>query len=89
MFNNYMFIDDMGIQWDGIGVRQPNGLSNQTQEKFKEMAQCIIDEYGGFQPLDPSKYNPSHLNGENTQGENIADNGGEQKVGLSSAIWRA
>ncbi|CAD5214481.1 unnamed protein product [Bursaphelenchus xylophilus] len=68
--------DDEGIQWDGIGVRNSTGLSPETRNSFDDMAQCIVDQYGSFQPLDPSKYSPSKLNGENTQGENIADNGG-------------
>ncbi|CAD5210734.1 unnamed protein product [Bursaphelenchus okinawaensis] len=68
--------DDEGIQWDGIGRRSKTGLSPEAYKRFNEMAQCIVDEYGSFEPLDPAKYSPSHLNGANTQGENIADNGG-------------
>ncbi|CAD5213279.1 unnamed protein product [Bursaphelenchus xylophilus] len=68
--------DDEGIQWDGIGRRNLTGLSENVRRNFTDMAQCIVDQYGSFQPLDPAKYTPSRLNGENTQGENIADNGG-------------
>lgn len=39
------------------------------------MAQCIIDEYNGFCPITEGN-RPLCLNGINTQGENIADNGG-------------
>ncbi|XP_038075858.1 membrane metallo-endopeptidase-like 1 [Patiria miniata] len=39
---------------------------------FTERAQCIIDQYSGF----VMPQNNRNLNGEQTQGENIADNGG-------------
>lgn len=39
------------------------------------MAYCVVTEYGKFCPL-PSTYQPRCLDGYNTQGENIADNGG-------------
>ena len=43
-----------------------------TRDKYMKKAQCIIRQYGNYtiEELDLS------LNGINTQGENIADNGG-------------
>ena len=40
------------------------------------LASCVINEYNGFCPL-PANYTPNCINGAQTQGENIADNGGE------------
>lgn len=50
------------------------------------MAQCVIDEYSNFKPLNDT-YNPNHLNGVNTQGENIADNGGIHSGWRSYRNW--
>ena len=41
-------------------------------DKFLEKAQCIIWQYGNYTAKSVNK----SLNGVNTQGENIADNGG-------------
>jgi len=43
-----------------------------TLEKFNEKAQCIIDQYSQFYAPNVDMY----VNGQLTQGENIADNGG-------------
>lgn len=62
--------DDSGMQFDKEG-NSVNWWADDTFRKFKERAQCIIDQYGNFT-------NPEtglHLNGAATQGENIADNG--------------
>ncbi|GMR61677.1 hypothetical protein PMAYCL1PPCAC_31872 [Pristionchus mayeri] len=64
--------DDQGVQWDGIGALK-EWMTADSQKSFNEMAQCVIDEYSSFCPF-PSVC----LNGVNTQGENIADNGGIQ-----------
>ncbi|VDM57962.1 unnamed protein product [Angiostrongylus costaricensis] len=58
--------DDEGVQWG------PEG----STAGFNLMAHCIIDEYSKFCPIDPTKYSPNCINGAQTQGENIADNGG-------------
>jgi len=67
--------DDEGVQWNGVGeLRQ--WLDPISQKGFQRMADCVIQEYNGFCPLDNSTFDPSCINGANTQGENIADNGG-------------
>ena len=45
------------------------------QDKFLDKAQCIIWQYGNY----TAKAVDKKLNGVNTQGENIADNGGENQ----------
>ena len=49
-----------------------NWWEPQADQKFKEKSQCIIEQYGNFTVPELN----INLNGINTQGENIADNGG-------------
>uniref|UniRef100_A0AC34Q1X1 Uncharacterized protein n=1 Tax=Panagrolaimus sp. JU765 TaxID=591449 RepID=A0AC34Q1X1_9BILA len=80
--------DDQGVQWDGFG--QLNlWMTNTSYQSFTDMAKCVVDEYSNFQPLNASVYSPSHLNGANTQGENIADNGGIHSGYRSYRKWIA
>ena len=44
-----------------------------TMSKYVSKAQCIIDQYSNYSIPDLGNL---QLNGFNTQGENIADNGG-------------
>ncbi|KAI1732327.1 peptidase family m13 domain-containing protein [Ditylenchus destructor] len=46
---------------------------NDTKENFRRKKQCFIDQYNDIEVPDTLGL---HINGENTQGENIADNGG-------------
>ena len=46
--------------------------NEETSEQFNEKAQCVIDQFGNF----TAEQIGLHLNGINTQGENIADMGG-------------
>ncbi|XP_055295789.1 neprilysin-2-like isoform X2 [Sitodiplosis mosellana] len=63
--------DDEGRQYDQNG-HLSNWWNNVTEIQFLERAQCMIDQYSNFtEPLTNLT-----LNGINTQGENIADNGG-------------
>ena len=43
-----------------------------TKASYLKKAQCIIDQYGSYK----IPHLDLHLDGVNTQGENIADNGG-------------
>ncbi|XP_064464836.1 neprilysin-1-like isoform X2 [Ornithodoros turicata] len=63
--------DDTGSQFDAEG-KLHNWWSKETRAAFKERAQCFIAQYGNITDDDTSL----QLNGVNTQGENIADNGG-------------
>ncbi|CAJ0937758.1 unnamed protein product, partial [Mesorhabditis belari] len=67
--------DDQGVQWNGVGALN-TWMTDASKKGFDDMAKCIIDEYSSFCPLKGTNYTPQCLNGENTQGENIADNGG-------------
>ena len=68
--------DDEGVQWDGVG--NLNGwMDASSQANFTNMANCVVNEYSNFCPLDKSYYGSSAcVDGAQTQGENIADNGG-------------
>uniref|UniRef100_A0A0K0DSY4 Peptidase M13 C-terminal domain-containing protein n=1 Tax=Strongyloides stercoralis TaxID=6248 RepID=A0A0K0DSY4_STRER len=74
--------DDQGVQWDGQGYLN-NWIDANSTIGFKNMAQCVINEYNNFKPDILKNSSPNHVNGANTQGENIADNGGIH------AGWRA
>merc|ERR1712223_1268803 len=63
--------DDQGRQYDDSGNLK-NWWKDQTKDKFLEKSQCIIWQYGNYTAKAVNKT----LNGVNTQGENIADNGG-------------
>jgi predicted metalloendopeptidase len=62
--------DDEGRQFDASGNLR-DWWSAESSAKFKERSQTIVTQYSEYEPL-PGL----HLNGELTQGENIADIGG-------------
>jgi predicted metalloendopeptidase len=62
--------DDQGRQFDGDGNLKEWWTSTDA-EAFRDRANCIVDEYSGFEPVPDV-----HLNGRLTLGENSADNGG-------------
>ncbi len=62
--------DDRGRQYDADGNIR-DWWTKEDNNKFKVRAQKIIDQYSAFEPLDSL-----FINGELTQGENIADLGG-------------
>ncbi|KAF5280973.1 hypothetical protein FQR65_LT14897 [Abscondita terminalis] len=63
--------DDQGRQYDKDGNLN-NWWDDNTQEAFLKKSQCIIEQYGNYTVPEVD----ANLNGINTQGENIADNGG-------------
>ena len=67
--------DDKGRQFDKHGNLK-QWWNNVTIEKFREQAQCIVDQYSGYKLPGIDLY----INGRMTQGENIADNGGLKQV---------
>jgi putative endopeptidase len=62
--------DDEGRQFDASGNLK-DWWQKQDEERFKILADCIVEEYSSFQPL-PGVY----VRGKLTLGENTADNGG-------------
>jgi putative endopeptidase len=64
--------DDQGRRYDGAGNLR-DWWTPEDAANFTERADCIVNEYNGFSPVDGVK-----LNGRLTLGENAADNGGIQ-----------
>src|SRR6266568_285739 len=62
--------DDQGRQFDAVGNLR-DWWSKQSAEEFKKRSGAIVQQYNEYEPL-PGL----HVNGELTQGENIADIGG-------------
>ncbi|KJH52725.1 peptidase family M13 [Dictyocaulus viviparus] len=68
--------DDQGVQWDGTGVLS-GWMDDISKSAFGKMAKCVVNEYNGFCPLNRTAYGTAAcIDGAQTQGENIADNGG-------------
>ncbi|GMR63278.1 hypothetical protein PMAYCL1PPCAC_33473, partial [Pristionchus mayeri] len=64
--------DDEGVQWEGTGILN-SWMDDNSTKSFTKMAQCVVDEYSHFCPLGAGQ---PCVDGAQTQGENIADNGG-------------
>ena len=62
--------DDQGRRFDPEGNLK-DWWTPEDAKEFEKRAQCFIDEYSSFTPIDGI-----HLNGKLTLGENTADNGG-------------
>ncbi|XP_053378929.1 neprilysin-like isoform X2 [Mercenaria mercenaria] len=74
--------DDRGRQYDKDGnLKEWWDASIITN--FKEKAQCIVDQYGQFVVPEANL----SVNGINTQGENIADNGGLKQSFRAYRKW--
>lgn len=70
--------DDRGRQFDSEG-NLVGWWDDETKSAYLEKARCIIEQYGNYtEPVNQLK-----LNGINTQGENIADNGGIKEAYLA------
>ncbi|XP_056631851.1 neprilysin-2 isoform X2 [Diorhabda sublineata] len=74
--------DDQGRQFDKNG-NLVDWWQETTKERFDEKAQCIIDQYANYTVPELNL----QLNGINTQGENIADNGGIKEAYLAYNSW--
>ncbi|KAF7274332.1 M13 family metallopeptidase neprilysin 3 isoform X2 [Rhynchophorus ferrugineus] len=61
--------DDQGRQYDKNGNLN-HWWNNKTVERFKERTKCVVQQYNNY------KINGKNVNGNQTLGENIADNGG-------------
>uniref|UniRef100_A0A3P9ASU1 endothelin-converting enzyme 1 n=1 Tax=Maylandia zebra TaxID=106582 RepID=A0A3P9ASU1_9CICH len=70
--------DDQGREYDKEGNLRP-WWQNSSVEAFRQRTECMVDQYGRY------TVNGEHINGKQTLGENIADNGG-LKARLSSWI---
>ncbi|CAF1105914.1 unnamed protein product, partial [Rotaria sordida] len=76
--------DDFGRKYDKDGNRIP-WWTNETINKFNERKQCIIDQYDQYAvTIDGTEIK---MNGSQTQGENIADNGGLKEAFLAYRNW--
>jgi putative endopeptidase len=62
--------DDEGRQYDADGNLK-QWWTKEDEAQFKKLADCFVNEYGGFSPVPGVE-----LNGRLTLGENTADNGG-------------
>ncbi|XP_065215808.1 neprilysin-2 isoform X2 [Planococcus citri] len=74
--------DDQGRQFDKNG-NLVDWWDPNTKERYLEKAKCIIDQYGNYTAEEVNL----KLNGVNTQGENIADNGGVKEAYLAYIAW--
>ncbi|XP_050414611.1 neprilysin-4 [Patella vulgata] len=73
--------DDEGRQFDDQGnLRQ--WWTRESQRKFTELAQCMIDQYSNY------SVNGEYVRGNQTVGENIADNGGVKAAYRAYHEWK-
>ncbi|GFV42438.1 neprilysin-2 [Trichonephila clavipes] len=74
--------DDRGRQFDKDG-NNINWWEPETDLTFRDRAQCIVDQYGNYSINEVGL----QVNGINTQGENIADNGGIKEAFRAYLQW--
>ena len=75
--------DDVGRQFDENG-NLVDWWHPETEKRYVKRAQCMVDQYGGYSmPQVPGLT----VNGVNTQGENIADNGGIKEAYRAYDAW--
>ncbi|KAM7006134.1 endothelin-converting enzyme 1 [Tautogolabrus adspersus] len=72
--------DDQGREYDKDGNLRP-WWKNSSVEAFKKQTQCMVEQYGNY------SINKEPLNGRQTLGENIADNGGLNAAYKAYAKW--
>ncbi|XP_046670651.1 neprilysin-2 isoform X2 [Homalodisca vitripennis] len=76
--------DDQGRQFDKEG-NLVDWWAPETKQAYLKKASCIIQQYGNF----TAQQVGLNLNGINTQGENIADNGGIKQAYRAYNHWVA
>ncbi|XP_076451583.1 neprilysin-1-like [Babylonia areolata] len=74
--------DDKGRQFDKDG-NLIQWWDDHVIKRFKERAQCIIDQYSNYTVKEVN----AQVNGIQTQGENIADNGGIKEAYRAYRRW--
>ncbi|XP_022169537.1 neprilysin-11-like [Myzus persicae] len=74
--------DDQGRKYDKHG-NLVDWWANETKKRFLEKVLCIIKQYGNYTADEVGL----KLNGINTQGENIADNGGLKQAYNAYKVW--
>uniref|UniRef100_A0A1W7RA35 Neprilysin n=1 Tax=Hadrurus spadix TaxID=141984 RepID=A0A1W7RA35_9SCOR len=74
--------DDRGRQFDKDG-NNVNWWDHETDAEFRKLAECMIEQYGNYTVPE----NGLQINGFNTQGENIADNGGVKEAFRAYQQW--
>lgn len=72
--------DDQGHQFDKHG-NLLNWWAESTKQTYNQKKKCIVDQYSAFQT------EGIKLNGERSQGENIADNGGIKQAYRGYKYW--
>jgi predicted metalloendopeptidase len=81
--------DNNGRHLDGKGMER-DWWTASVDAAFKQRAQCMADEYSAFTlpgvPDPVTGVAPGHINGEQTLGENIADNGGLKTAYRASKV---
>ncbi|CAF0870341.1 unnamed protein product [Brachionus calyciflorus] len=73
--------DNSGREYDKNGMMH-QWWNNKTIEDFKEASKCMVDQYSKFKVTDED-----FLNGNQTLGENIADNGGLRSAYYAYEKW--
>jgi predicted metalloendopeptidase len=74
--------DDQGRQFDKEG-NLVDWWHPETKTRYLDKAQCIINQYGAYHLPEVGE----SVNGVNTQGENIADNGGLKEAYRAYNEW--
>uniref|UniRef100_A0A8C4DAJ9 endothelin-converting enzyme 1 n=1 Tax=Dicentrarchus labrax TaxID=13489 RepID=A0A8C4DAJ9_DICLA len=72
--------DDQGREYDKEGNLRP-WWQNSSVEAFRQRTECMVDQYSRY------LVNGEHVNGKQTLGENIADNGGLKAAYHAYRSW--
>uniref|UniRef100_A0A3B1IG29 endothelin-converting enzyme 1 n=1 Tax=Astyanax mexicanus TaxID=7994 RepID=A0A3B1IG29_ASTMX len=72
--------DDQGREYDKTGNLRP-WWQNSSVDAFKNRTECMVDQYTQY------TINGEHINGKQTLGENIADNGGLKAAYHAYRSW--